>query len=85
MRLSSILIATLIGTTAHAAGPNNKITKGTPITLGQYCTAIKGSMERGCEDLIGDFERECEGNGMQFIDGNRNGRGPQARCVQKNE
>ena len=82
MRIFYAIAVTLFtGDLIYAAEPNNNVIKsGTPITLGQYCTAVNRSMQ-GCANLVVKFERECKEVGMQFVDGNRDGRGPQARCI----
>jgi hypothetical protein len=81
MRIFYAMVVTLCASDlVSAAPPNDVIRSGTPITLGQYCTAVKGSMQ-GCNSLVGDFERECRQVGMQFVAGNTEGRGPQARCI----
>ena len=82
MRGFCIILVTLTTVDfVSAAGPNNVIRSGTHIALGQYCTAVRGSMQN-CASLASDFKAECEAvRGMVFVDGNRDGRGPQMRCL----
>jgi len=52
MRIFYAMVVTLCASDlVSAAPPNDVIRSGTPITLGQYCTAVKGSMQ-GCNSLV---------------------------------
>ncbi len=78
---AAIAIA-LLTVSASAAGPHNIIKTGTPLSLGQYCTAVNGSSQN-CESLLAAFEAECKAVGMQFVAGTQKGGGPQNRCIVK--
>lgn len=71
---------------AFAALPYNVIQSGTPLTLGQYCTAVLGySQHPRClgemQGEQGKFKMECEGvPGMMYVAG-QGLNSPQDRCI----
>ena len=80
--LCAVFVTVSMAGSVRAAGPHNVIKPGTPISLGQYCTAVNGSSQN-CESLLGAFESECIKVGMQFVHGTQRGGGPQNRCILK--
>lgn len=82
MRVTLPLLTCLIGASFAASDAGAKVIKsGTPLALGQYCTAVNGSTE-GCLRLLIKFKQECEATpGMIFVAGRQDGTTNQNRCI----